>query len=71
MCFSLPAKVTKIIGKNKAEIIQHDQKRQIKTELVRNINVNDWILTNADMAVSKISENEAKTINNYFKENAK
>jgi hydrogenase assembly chaperone HypC/HupF len=68
MCFSLPAKVTKVIDKKTAEIIQHNQKRQIKTELLKDININDWILTNADMAVSKITEDEAKTINNYFKE---
>ena len=71
MCFSLPAKVIRVINSKSAEIIQNNKKRRIKTELLRDLKSNDWILINADMAVSKISANEAKAINNYFTENVK
>lgn len=69
MCFSLPAKVIKVIDKNYIQILHGNKMRKVKSVLLSSIKKNDWVLINANMAVSKITFEEAKIITKYFKKN--
>jgi len=69
MCFSMPAKVIKIIDQDWMQVVQNKEVREVKSTLLGNIKKNDWVLINADLAVSKITAEEAKLINNYYKKN--
>lgn len=63
MCLTYPVKIlavknglAKIDGKN----------LEIKTALVPDAKAGDWILVNANLAIKKISPEEAKEINQYY-----
>lgn len=60
MCLTLPLKIERIIGNNQAWL---SDKRKVNTSLIKNLKVGDWVLANADLAISKISAKEAKEIN--------
>jgi len=62
MCLTLPAKIKEI--KNNLAVLEDG--RQVKIAVFDKIQVGDWVLVNADLAVSKISSQEALEINNYF-----
>ncbi len=49
--------------------MQGDRMRKVKSVLLNSIKENDWVLINADMAISKITFEEAKIITKYFKKN--
>lgn len=62
MCLTLPFKIRKIQG-NRAEL---SDGRNVNIAGIENLVVGDWVLANADLAVSKVSEKEAEEIKNYF-----
>ncbi|MEK7168055.1 MAG: HypC/HybG/HupF family hydrogenase formation chaperone [Patescibacteria group bacterium] len=59
----MPFEIKKIVG-NKAEL---EGGRRVSLDLVADPQVGDWVLVNADLAVSKVTKDEAQEINNYFK----
>jgi len=63
MCLTVPLKVKKISG----PVAELADGRKVSIALVKNIKAGDWILTNANLALNKISAKEAKEINNYLK----
>lgn len=63
MCLTLPFKIKKIIGR-KAELADG---RQVSLDLIADPRIGDWILVNADLAVSKVDRREAEEIRRYWK----
>ena len=64
MCLTTPLKIKAI----KKELAELSDGREVSLALIDNPRVGDWVLANADLAVSKVSAKEAKEINNYFKQ---
>lgn len=62
MCLTTPVKIKKVNGQT-AELADG---RRINIALVDKVKKGDWILVNANLAVSKISKKEANEINGYF-----
>ncbi|MDO8669199.1 MAG: HypC/HybG/HupF family hydrogenase formation chaperone [Candidatus Buchananbacteria bacterium] len=63
MCLTIPLQI-RSIEKTMANL---SDGRQVSLALIKNPQPGDWVLTNADLAISKVSEEEAKEINNYLK----
>jgi len=63
MCLTVPLKIKKIKGQT-AELVDG---REVDIALVKDIKEGDWVLTNANLALDKISQKEAEEINNYLK----
>jgi len=63
MCLTKPQKIKKI-NDQKAEL---ENGQIVSLNLIENLQPGDWILTNANLAISKITAEEAVEINNYFK----
>jgi len=59
MCLTIPVKIKKVKG-TEAELADG---RKINIALIKNSKAGDWVLANANLAVSKISAKEAKEIN--------
>jgi len=62
MCLTIPVQIKKINGQ-KAEI---NDGRQINIAVLDGLEIGDWVLANADLAVSKITAREAEEIKNIF-----
>ena len=58
MCLAVPVKVTKITGR-KAEI---ESGKKVDISLVDDLKVGDYLLVHADLAINKISKDEAEKI---------
>ena len=67
MCLTLPVQIHKILNKDRAQIISMGEKVDVNTKLVGKLKIGDWILTQADLAINKITETEAREINKLFK----
>ena len=66
MCLTIPYKIKKIQGQN--GIVKAGQKeKKISLNLLKNMKPGDWILALHDLAVQKISAQEAKQIINLYK----
>ena len=63
MCLTIPLKI-KAIKKTRAQLTDG---REVNIALINSPRVGDWVLANADLAVSKITESEAKEINSLLK----
>ena len=62
MCLTIPVKIKKVSG----QFAEVEDGRKLNIALVKNTKAGDWVLANADLAISKVSNKEAKEINNYF-----
>ena len=62
MCLTIPLKI-KAIKKEMAEL---SDGREVNIALINSPKVGDWVLANADLALSKVSAEEAREINQYF-----
>lgn len=67
MCLTTPVKVKKVNGL-KAELADG---RKVSIAFAGKLKKGDWVLANADLAVSKITAKEAKEINNIFSKSKK
>ena len=65
MCLTYPAKILKIKNK-KALIKTKNGKRDINIGALERLKVGDYVLFNADLAVEKVSRQEAKEIMEIF-----
>lgn len=63
MCLTKPAKIKKVQGET-AELADG---RKVNIAFAGKVKKNDWVLANANLAVAKISTQEAKEINQYLK----
>lgn len=63
MCLTIPLKI-KSITKEMASL---SDGRQVSLALIANPKPGDWVLVNADLAITKVSEKEAYEIINYLK----
>ncbi|MFA5020584.1 MAG: HypC/HybG/HupF family hydrogenase formation chaperone [Patescibacteria group bacterium] len=68
MCLTLPARVKSAAsGKIFIEVDLAGQARRVKTAFSEAVSIGDWVLVNADLAVAKITLQEAQEINDYLK----
>lgn len=58
MCLTIPKKIISVKS-TKAEI----EGGQVDVSIIKNPKVGDWVLVNANLAIQKITETEAKEIN--------
>lgn len=63
MCLTIPLKIKSIAGKT----ARLSDGREVNLALITNPQPGDWVLANADLAVSKVSAKEAQEIINYLK----
>ena len=63
MCLTKPQKLKKVNGRV-AEVVDG---RMINIALIKKPKAGDWVLANADLALTKITAKEAKEINDYLK----
>lgn len=63
MCLTIPLQIKSI--KSGVGILSDG--RQVSLALISKPKPGDWVLTNADLAVSKVSPEEASEIINYLK----
>ncbi|OGY46138.1 MAG: hypothetical protein A2731_01545 [Candidatus Buchananbacteria bacterium RIFCSPHIGHO2_01_FULL_39_8] len=76
MCLTIPVRIKKVEGttaelfdgRKVSIVLLIGQEKGLPAETRRRrVKAGDWVLTNADLALAKISTKEAKEINNYFK----
>ena len=65
MCLTIPKKVTKV-KENQAQVKSKAGKSWVKTHLVGSAKEGDWLLVQADLALKKITDKEAKKIINLL-----
>lgn len=63
MCLTTPKKIKKVSGQS-AEL---NDGRKVNIALINRAKKGDWVLTNADLALSKITAKEAKEIRESLK----
>jgi len=63
MCLTSPQKIIKVNG----QIGELANGRTINVALIKKPKAGDWVLTNADLALKKITAKEAKEIKDYLK----
>jgi hydrogenase maturation factor len=63
MCLTKPFKIEKIVD---CQAYLTDG-RVVDISLIDGVEAGDWVLVNANLAISRVSIEEAKEINNYFK----
>lgn len=66
MCLTIPAQVIGL-EKNKATILDFEGQKEIRINLIPNLKIGDWLLYISDLAIKKISKDEAKEIIKLFK----
>lgn len=65
MCLTYPAKILKIKGE--MALIQDKKKKlEVNIGMLKNVKVGDYILYNANLAIKKVSQKEAKEIMDIF-----
>lgn len=68
MCLTLPARIKAANRGNSTLLVDLvGQERQVRLAFSEAAEVGDWVLVNADLAVAKITAEEAQEINDYFK----
>ena len=62
MCVALPGKIIKINkdGIAEAEVRDENGKRKVTVAMLEDPKVGDWVLIHGDLALSKITEEEAE-----------
>jgi hydrogenase maturation factor len=63
MCLTVPLKIKQVKG----QTARLSDGREVNIVFTDKVKKNDWVLTNANLAVAKISDKEAKEIKNYYK----
>jgi len=66
MCLTVPLKIIKI-NKNKAEVKQGRSSKEVDISLLPSLKKGDYILSQSNIAVKKISKKEADNILKVFK----
>jgi len=67
MCITYPVKIVDI--KDGSAIVEKDSKNiEVKTSLVSDLSVGDWLLIHANLALKKITQKEAEEIKEYYQD---
>lgn len=61
MCLTIPARVIKINGQQ-ITIKQGKKTYDVRNFLIPKIKIGDWVLTNANLALNKITSRQAKSL---------
>lgn len=61
MCLATPMKISKING-NKAVVESGSHSHEVNIDLLKDARVGDFILVHGDMAINKVSKEEAEKI---------
>jgi len=67
MCITFPVKIIEI-GEGRAIVERNDKNIEVKTSLVPDLNIGDWLLIHADLALKKITSEEAEEIKKYYQD---
>ncbi len=62
MCLTKPVRIKKVQG----ETAELTDGRQVNIAFTGKVKKNDWVLANANLAIAKISNKEAKEIKNLL-----
>lgn len=65
MCLTLPGRILRA-SNDKAVVLVSGKEREVNIVFSSPIKADDWVLVNADLAIAKISEQEANELINYF-----
>jgi hydrogenase assembly chaperone HypC/HupF len=66
MCLTLPAQVLSISQNNSILVDFDGQNRLVNVAFNEGLMKGDWVLVNANLAIAKISRQEAEEITDYF-----
>lgn len=71
MCLTIPAQVIEINQECQTAMVNFENKGRttIDVHLVKNLKIHDYLLVHNNIAVQKLSKNEAQKIINLFKKN--
>ncbi|KKR08552.1 MAG: Hydrogenase assembly chaperone HypC/HupF [Parcubacteria group bacterium GW2011_GWC2_39_14] len=67
MCLTLPAQIIKIDGQTALVKTHNNQEQNILISTIKNPQINDWIMINGNLAIQKISNEEAQELINILK----
>jgi len=59
MCLAVPARITKILTEQRAEVALNGVQMQINTSLVTPVNEGDFVIVHVGYALEKLDEDEA------------
>jgi hydrogenase expression/formation protein HypC len=65
MCITLPMQI-KEVGEGRAIVWRDKKEMEVKINLIPNAAKGDWVLVNANLALKKITAEEAEEINKLF-----
>ncbi|RLE86604.1 MAG: HypC/HybG/HupF family hydrogenase formation chaperone [Thermoprotei archaeon] len=68
MCLGVPAKIVKLLDKNRAIADFGGIKKEISTILLPEVSTGDYVIVHAGFAISKLSKREANEIIASWKE---
>ncbi len=68
MCLAIPGKIIKKINSVEAEVMQGSIRKQIRIELLPEIDEGDYVLIHAGYAITKIDQKQADEIEQIWKE---
>lgn len=63
MCVALPGKIIKVdeeTGIATAEVMSNEETRKVSVAMLENPKIGDWVLIHDDLALSRITQEEAK-----------
>ena len=63
MCLTTPAQIIEI----KNGVAKIDKEMEVKISLIPDLKVNDWVLVHANLALKKITQEEAEEIDKLLK----
>lgn len=67
MCLTLPAQIIKINEQTALVKTHQNKEQQILISALKSPQVNDWIMINGNLAIQKISNEEAQELINILK----
>jgi hydrogenase expression/formation protein HypC len=59
MCIAIPGQIKKI-SKNSALVSWGKIKKNVGTDLVKNLKINDWVLVQNNLIIKKLNNSEVK-----------
>jgi hydrogenase maturation factor len=66
MCLAMPGQIKKI-GKGSATVLWGKTKKEVRTNLEKNLKTNDWVLVQNNCIIKKLTNKEIKEFFNMIK----
>lgn len=67
MCLTIPAKIVKIKKENAIAVDYKNNQKEIIIAHLNKVEIDDWVLINANIAINKISKKEADELISLLK----